>query len=103
MPNPAAQHSARPPKKLPSAIQAHGVDSRNRQRSSNTEHYYLFMLESIERLFENDIEQHLFEDQMRSMFGIKVSNASYDCSPRADIITGSIQAFYHRQIDRFNY
>jgi len=29
------------------------------------------MLESIERLFENDIEQHLFEDQMRSMFGIK--------------------------------
>lgn len=40
--------------------------------NANAEHFYELMLESCERLFDNDIEQHAFEDQMRCMFGTKV-------------------------------
>jgi paired amphipathic helix protein Sin3a len=34
--------------------------------------YYELLLDSCERLFDNDLEQHAFEDQIRSIFGIKV-------------------------------
>ena len=47
-------------------------EMRNRHLSSTAEHFYDLMLESCERLFENDIEQQVFEDQMRYMFGVKV-------------------------------
>jgi paired amphipathic helix protein Sin3a len=33
--------------------------------------YYEFMLETCERLFDNQVEQHAFEDQMREMFGLQ--------------------------------
>ncbi|KAL6301443.1 hypothetical protein BKA93DRAFT_751965 [Sparassis latifolia] len=36
-------------------------------------HYYDFMLESCEKLFDNELELHVFEDQMRYMFGTKHS------------------------------
>lgn len=42
-------------------------------RSATAEHYYDLLLESLERLFDNEIEQHAFEDQMRFMFGPKVA------------------------------
>jgi len=42
------------------------------ERAKNPEHYYEFLLVSLERLFDNEIEQHAFEDQMRYMFGTKV-------------------------------
>ncbi|CAK5268788.1 unnamed protein product [Mycena citricolor] len=42
-----------------------------RDLSSHAEHFYNIMLESCERLFDNEMEQHVFEDQMRFMFGIK--------------------------------
>ena len=45
-------------------------------RLPTAEHYYELLLESCERLFDNEIEQHAFEDQMRLMFGTKV-RASY--------------------------
>ena len=32
--------------------------------------YYELMLESCERLFDNQVEQLAFEDQMREMFGL---------------------------------
>ncbi|KAF8634812.1 hypothetical protein AX17_004064 [Amanita inopinata Kibby_2008] len=35
------------------------------------EHLYELLLESCERLFDNEIEQHVFEDQMRQVFGIQ--------------------------------
>lgn len=35
-------------------------------------HFYEFFLESCEKLFDNELEQIVFEDQMRYMFGIKV-------------------------------
>jgi paired amphipathic helix protein Sin3a len=42
-------------------------------RNANAEHFYDLLLESCERLFDNELEQPAFEDQMRSMFGTKVS------------------------------
>jgi paired amphipathic helix protein Sin3a len=47
------------------------------ERPTNAEHYYDLLLESCERLFDNELEQHAFEDQMRFMFGPQV-NASFD-------------------------
>jgi hypothetical protein len=32
--------------------------------------YYELMLETCERLFDNQVEQPAFEDQMREMFGL---------------------------------
>ena len=34
--------------------------------------YYELMLETCERLFDNQVEQLVFEDQMREMFGLHV-------------------------------
>ncbi|EMD34640.1 hypothetical protein CERSUDRAFT_116814 [Gelatoporia subvermispora B] len=34
-------------------------------------HFYDLMLESCEKLFDNELEQHIFEEQMRYMFGTK--------------------------------
>lgn len=42
------------------------------ERVKNPEHYYELLLVSCERLFDNEIEQHAFEDQIRYMFGTKV-------------------------------
>lgn len=41
------------------------------ERVAHTEHYYDLMLESCERLFDNEVEQHVFEEQMRYIFGVK--------------------------------
>jgi len=41
------------------------------ERASHAEHFYDLLLESCERLFDNELEQNVFEDQMRFMFGIK--------------------------------
>ncbi|KAF9041264.1 hypothetical protein BJ165DRAFT_1349868 [Panaeolus papilionaceus] len=47
-------------------IANHGVDLTHQNGN-----YYEMLLVSCERLFENDIEQVVFEDLMRSVFGIK--------------------------------
>ena len=39
---------------------------------TNAEHFYDLMLESCERLFDNELEQGAFEDLMRYMFGVQV-------------------------------
>ncbi len=39
---------------------------------AHANHYYELMLDSCERLFDNELEQSAFEDQMRHMFGVKV-------------------------------
>jgi paired amphipathic helix protein Sin3a len=48
------------------------------EREPTPEHYYELFLESCERLFDNEVEQHAFEDQMRLMFGVKVNASLYD-------------------------
>lgn len=40
----------------------------------NPSHFYEMLLGLCERLFENEIEQHIFEDQMRAVFGLKVGH-----------------------------
>ncbi|KAF9226177.1 hypothetical protein BS17DRAFT_776836 [Gyrodon lividus] len=41
------------------------------ERAAHAEHFYDLMLESCERLFDNETDQHVFEEQMRFMFGFK--------------------------------
>ncbi|KAF9237770.1 hypothetical protein BU15DRAFT_88601 [Melanogaster broomeanus] len=41
------------------------------ERAAHAEHFYDLMLESCERLFDNEIDQHVFEEQMRYMFRFK--------------------------------
>lgn len=41
------------------------------ERAAHAEHFYDLMLESCERLFDNEVEQHVFEEQMRYIFGVK--------------------------------
>lgn len=43
------------------------------QGSNYPERFYELLLETCERLFDNEIEQHAFEDQMRHVFGLQVS------------------------------
>ncbi|KAI0646603.1 hypothetical protein C8Q79DRAFT_680002 [Trametes meyenii] len=40
-------------------------------RINHAAHFYDLMLESCEKLFDNEIEQHVFEELMRYMFGLK--------------------------------
>ncbi|KAK0215615.1 histone deacetylase complex, SIN3 component [Armillaria fumosa] len=39
--------------------------------NANASHFYELMLESCERLFDNELEQPAFEEQIRLMFGVK--------------------------------
>ena len=39
--------------------------------------YYELMLETCERLFDNQVEQPAFEDQMREMFGLQARSPSF--------------------------
>lgn len=53
-----------------SALQV--AETKSRDKVNVAEHYYDLVRDSCEKLFNNDIEQSAFEDQMRHMFGIKV-------------------------------
>ena len=53
-----------------SALQV--AETKSRDKINVAEHYYDLVRDSCEKLFNNDIEQSAFEDQMRHMFGIKV-------------------------------
>ena len=55
-------------------------------REPTAEHYYELFLESCERLFDNEIEQHAFEDQMRLMFGTKVCNTLRSAESSSDFL-----------------
>jgi paired amphipathic helix protein Sin3a len=48
-------------------------DSGTDLHAAHAEHYYALMLESCERLFDNEIEIGAFEELTRNMFGVKVS------------------------------
>lgn len=41
-------------------------------RANDASHFYDLLLESCEKLFDNELEQGAFEDQLRYMFGIQV-------------------------------
>ncbi|KAJ7726062.1 hypothetical protein DFH07DRAFT_246063 [Mycena maculata] len=65
----AAQDSARVPKDPGSFPHPDYVNLG--ERAAHAEHFYDLLLESCERLFDNEVEQHVFEEQMRFMFGIQ--------------------------------
>ena len=44
-----------------------------RLQGDASQHYYELMLESCEKLFDNELEQGVFEEMTRYMFGLKVS------------------------------
>ncbi|KAH8101975.1 hypothetical protein BXZ70DRAFT_932719 [Cristinia sonorae] len=46
-------------------------------RASDPSHFYPLFLESCERLFDNEIEVAVFEDQVRYMFGVKESYKAF--------------------------
>ncbi|KAG1768758.1 hypothetical protein EV702DRAFT_1181913 [Suillus placidus] len=52
---------------MPSLVELAQLDD----RAAHADHFYDLMLESCERLFDNEIEQYVFEEQMRYMFGVK--------------------------------
>lgn len=64
-----------PPPKLNSIATGLGL-SGDDERFQNAAHFYDFLLESCEKLFDNEIEIPLFEDQMRYMFGPRVSSSA---------------------------
>ena len=46
----------------------------DRLKLGATRHYYDLMLESCEKLFDNELEPNVFEEMMRYMFGLKVGH-----------------------------
>ena len=65
------------PASILSGIQAelNKLDDRLSGRLSGdaSRHYYELMLESCEKLFDNELEQGMFEEMTRYMFGLKAS------------------------------
>ncbi|KAG6829244.1 hypothetical protein H0H87_012148 [Tephrocybe sp. NHM501043] len=76
-------------------LQIPPVDSANFvDRTGKAEHLYDWLLESVERLFDNEIEQHVFEDQMRSMFGTKEAYKSFTIDKVIGAIIKQVQAVF---------
>lgn len=63
---------AGPRKTNPAAAVGIGL-SADDERFADAAHFYELLLESCEKLFDNEIEVPLFEDQMRFMFGPRVN------------------------------
>jgi paired amphipathic helix protein Sin3a len=69
----SASEPPRPPKANPVTSDPDATGGPNASSwPANAEHFYQLMLDSCKKLFDNDIEQPAFEDQMRWMFGTKV-------------------------------
>lgn len=66
------------------------------ERITHAEHYYDLILESCERLFDNEIDQHAFEEQMRFMFGYRVSF----CSPSQFHVDSTVRRRTHTVYSR---
>ncbi|KAF8067547.1 histone deacetylase complex, SIN3 component [Lyophyllum atratum] len=75
---------------LPPAIDATNLGD----RGAAAEHYYDLLLESLERLFDNEIEQHAFEDQMRFMFGTKEAYKTFTIDKVIGAIIKQAQAVF---------
>ncbi|KAL4252934.1 Transcriptional regulatory protein Sin3-like protein [Abortiporus biennis] len=60
--------------------------SKMTEQGADAVYFYDLFLDSCERLFDNDLEQNVFEDQMRYMFGIKDAYKAFT----VDKVTGAI-------------
>ena len=63
------------PASIKNGIQAELGKVSERLNLDTTPHYYELMLESCEKLFDNEMEQNVFEEMLRYMFGLKVSQS----------------------------
>ncbi|KAG6809875.1 hypothetical protein H0H92_014314 [Tricholoma furcatifolium] len=64
------------------------------ERFGKAEHYYDLFLQSVERLFDNEMEQYAFEDQMRIMFGTKEAYKSFTLDKIIGAIIKQVQAIF---------
>ncbi|EKM56381.1 uncharacterized protein PHACADRAFT_172101 [Phanerochaete carnosa HHB-10118-sp] len=60
-------------------------------RVNDAEHFYELMLESCERLFDNELEQGAFEDQIRYMFGIQHGYKMFTIDKVAGAVVKQVQ------------
>ncbi|KAF9260585.1 hypothetical protein L218DRAFT_1079264 [Marasmius fiardii PR-910] len=63
-------------------------------KSTNANHFYDLMLESCERLFDNEVEQAVFEDQMRHMFGIKEAYKIFTIDKLIGVLIKQVQLIF---------
>ncbi|KAL1743974.1 hypothetical protein HDZ31DRAFT_39684 [Schizophyllum fasciatum] len=59
---------------------------------TTVDHYYDLLLDSCERLFDNEIEQPAFEEQMRFMFGIKNAHKIFTIDKVIGALVKQVQA-----------
>ena len=74
-----------------------GAQNGQGQGQATALQYYELMLETCERLFDNQVEQLMFEDQMREMFGLHASLFSRLHGPSTNSDVGCIQNLHYRQ------
>ncbi|KAJ8087508.1 hypothetical protein PM082_006339 [Marasmius tenuissimus] len=70
------------------------VNGLDKPSNGNGNHLYELMLESCERLFDNEIEQTSFEDQMRHMFGIKEAYKIFTIDKLIGVIIKQVQLVF---------
>ncbi|KAJ2926800.1 hypothetical protein H1R20_g10317, partial [Candolleomyces eurysporus] len=63
-------------------------------QTTSKEHCYEFLLETCERLFDNEVEQHAFEDQMRAVFGIQHAYKIFTVDKLIGAIIKQVQAIF---------
>ncbi|KAJ8517134.1 hypothetical protein ONZ45_g5671 [Pleurotus djamor] len=72
-----------------------GIDTnRGPPLPDTVEHYYDVLLDSCERLFDNELEQHVFEDQMRAMFGTKFAYKIFTVDKVIGTIVKQVQSIF---------
>ncbi|KAE9392487.1 hypothetical protein BT96DRAFT_944593 [Gymnopus androsaceus JB14] len=64
------------------------------ERRAAAVHFYDILLQSCERLFDNEIEQIAFEDQMRFMFGIKDAFKIFTIDKLIGVIIKQVQLVF---------
>ncbi|KAJ7052531.1 hypothetical protein C8F01DRAFT_1033117 [Mycena amicta] len=62
------------------------------EMASQPEHFYDILLQSCEQLFDNNVEPHVFEDQMRFMFGVKNAYKIFTIDKLLGAIVKQVQA-----------
>jgi paired amphipathic helix protein Sin3a len=61
------------------------------ERGTDAAHFYDLLLESCEKLFDNELEQTAFEDQLRYMFGIHVGSYTWRLNSSANNTVACVQ------------
>ncbi|KAF8624979.1 hypothetical protein AX15_005613 [Amanita polypyramis BW_CC] len=71
-----------------------GVANALTTNSNLPEHFYELLLETCERLFDNEIEQQVFEDQMQRVFGLQDAYKVFTVDKVIGAIIKQVQAVF---------